>query len=400
MMQNYNYRARTAQNQVVTGVVQATSMEAAKKVLVQNQLTPINLSIPKTFMDYLPFFGKVSLKDKSLFARQLATMIEAGLTLSQSMKLLIGQSKNGGLRNILESVNQDLQDGFSFSSSLAKYPEVFDTIYVSVVKAGEATGKLEVVLKQLADNLEKNVAVQSKIKGALFYPAFILCAMIGVAILMMTKVVPQLTAVFLDSGKELPMSTQMMIAMSNFMIEKWWLLILIILAVVMAVRIFLQSQTGVKFFSQFSVRLPVIGGIVEQSNMARFGRLLGMLLGSGVPMLEALRLVHASFTNKMYADSISVVAHKVERGVPMSVPISENPVFPPMVGQMVAVGEQTGKMDEVMIRLAEYYEEEVENKVAGLSSLIEPFVIILLGIGVAWLVISILLPVYQISTSV
>ncbi|HSI20559.1 MAG TPA: type II secretion system F family protein [Verrucomicrobiae bacterium] len=400
MVQNYNYRARNKENQVVGGIVQAVSVEAAKKMLQKNELTPISITIPKTVADFLPFLNRVTLNDRTLFSRQLATMIEAGLTLSQSMRLLIRQARKGKFRDVMEGVLNDIQDGFSFSSALAKYNDVFDPVFINVVRSGEATGKLENVLSQLSTNMEKDVKIRGKIKGALVYPAFIMVAMVGVGVVMMVKVIPQLRDLFLSSGKELPLSTRTLIAVSDFLIHRWYLVILILVVGGYALRAFLQSEAGVRFFSKFSLRIPVMGKIVEETNMARFGRLLSLLLSSGVPLLEALRLINDSFTNRLYQRGIQIVAEQVERGIPMSTPISDNPIFPLMVGQMVSVGEQTGKMDEVMIKLAEYYEAEVDSKVSGLSSLIEPIVIIILGIGVAGLVVSILLPIYQISTSV
>jgi type IV pilus assembly protein PilC len=352
------------------------------------------------FLDYLPFFNKVGMKEKTMFARQISTMIEAGLTLSQSMRLLIRQMKKGKLRGALETILNDLQDGFSFSTALAKFPDIFDPIFINVVRAGEATGKLELVLSQLATNLEKDGRVRGKIKGALMYPVFIMVALVGVGILMMVKVIPQLLVVFEGSSRELPTSTKLLIATSNLLVNSWYWLILGLGALFFVGRWFFQSEAGIQLFSRYSLKLPVAGDIIVQSSMARFGRLLGMLLSSSVPLLESLRLINDSFPNKLYQRGIAQVAVQVERGVPMSVPISENPVFPIMVGQMVSVGEQTGKMDEVMSRLADYYESEVESKVGGLATLIEPFVIIVLGVAVAWLVVAILLPIYQISTSV
>lgn len=400
MAQSYNYRARNLQNQVVTGIVQATGLDAAKKILIQNSLTPLSITSPKLLRDYLPFAGRVSGKDKSMVARQLSTMIEAGLTLSQSIRLLIRQMKPGRLRQALETILNDLQDGFSFSTALAKFPDVFDAIFVNVVRSGEATGKLETVLAQLATNMEKDVRVRSKIRSAMLYPGFILFVMVGIGVFMLIKVVPQLVTVFDAAGRELPTATKLLIFASDLFTVYWFWLVSVLAILFFGLRYFFKTQTGVEFFSKMSLRLPIAGSIVEEASMARFGRLLGLLLNSSVPLLEALRLINDSFPNLMYKRAIAQVALQVERGIPMSVPIAENPVFPPMVGQMVSVGEQTGKMDEVMQRLADYYETEVESRVAGISSLIEPVIIVLLGFAVAWLVIAILLPIYQISTSV
>jgi len=400
MALSYNYRARNNGNQIVTGIVQATGLDSAKKILLQNGLTPLSITAPKQLRDYIPFLGRVTSKEKAIFARQLSTMIEAGLTLSQSMRLLLRQMKKGKFQDALETILNDLQDGFSFSTALAKFPDVFDPIFINVVRAGEATGKLEVVLNQLATNMENSVKVQGKIKGAMMYPAFIIVAMFGVGIVMMVEVVPQLVGVLLDSGRTIPPATRLLIWLSNVFVHDGYILVIGGLIIYFGGRAFFRSETGVQLFSKYSLKLPVFGSILEKSSMARFGRLLGMLLGSSVPLLEALRLINDSFPNRLYQRGIAQVAVQVERGVPMSVPITENPVFPSMVGQMVSVGEQTGKMDEVMNRLAGYYESEVESQVNGLSSLIEPIIIVLLGVAVAWLVIAILLPIYQVTTSI
>jgi type IV pilus assembly protein PilC len=260
---------------------------------------------------------------------------------------------------------------------------------------------MEMVLKELARNMEKDVAIRSKIRGALFYPAFILTVMLVVGLIMTTKVIPQLKDVFLSSGQELPGSTKFLLNLSDFLINYWYFLILGVIGLILLLRVYLKSNSGTRLYSKLSLKLPVMGDIIEQSSMARFGRLLGMLLNSGVPLLEALKLINDSFTNTQHKDAMTAVSAEVERGIPMSVPINARPkVFPAMVAQMVAVGEQTGKMDEVMTKMAEYYESEVEAKVAGLASLIEPVIIVILGLGVAWLVQAILLPIYSISTNV
>jgi len=398
--QNYSYRARNATNQVVTGVVQASSVEAAKKILLQNQLTPLSITLPKTLSDILPFFNKVNNKEKTLFGRQLSTMIEAGLSLSQALRLLIRQSAKGKFQGVMEAILNDLQDGFSFSTALSKFPDVFDPIFINVVRSGEATGKLEVVLKELATNMEKSLAIEGKIKGALFYPTFIIVAMIVVAGIMVTVVIPQLKEVFDSASVPLPLSTRSLLAISDFMVHRGYWLLIIVPILALLLRYFLRTEAGTVLYSKLLFKVPVVSSIMIESSMARFGRLLGMLLGSGVPLLEALRLINDAFTNRVYQRAMVEVASQVERGIPMSVPIADNPVFPLMVGQMVAVGEQTGKMDEIMTRMAEYFEQGVDSKVSGISTLIEPFVILILGFGVAYLVIAILLPIYQISTAI
>lgn len=401
MIQTYIFRARrTSDNVVVTGKLQANSLEVAKKVLKQNGLLPIAVNTPKDIWDIFPFLGKTSLKDRTMFARQLSTMIKAGLTLTQAMRLLVAQTKKGKFRQVEEAILSDVQDGFSFSNALAKFPDVFDAIFINVVRSGEATGKLDEVLDQISTHMEGDVKLSSKIKGAMIYPAFIIVAMLGVAVVMLWKVIPQLSEMFTSSNMKLPASTTFLLWLSKVLTTQWWLIIIIAVALVVAVKWFISTPQGDTYWSKMALKIPVLGGIIEQTTMARFGRFISLLLGSGVPLLESLKLLNDSISNKVYRRAINNVSLQVERGVPMSKPISEDPVFPLMVGQMVSVGEQTGKMDEVMTRLADYYETEVDSKVSGLSSLLEPMIIILLGIGVAFLVVSILLPIYQISTSV
>lgn len=400
MVQNYHYRARTADSRVVVGVVQATSIEDAKRILVKNQLTPLTVNLPKTLLDYLPFSKKIGLKERSILARQISTMIEAGLPLAQSLRLIVRQTKKGAMRSVLESILSDIQDGFSFSGALSKFPQYFDPVFINVVRSGEATGKLEIVLSQLADNLEGDVKIRGKIRGALFYPVFILLVMAGVMVLMLTKVIPQLRDVFDGAGQSLPPATIALLSLSDFMVNFWYIILIGLIGLIVGWKFFMRTETGQEFFSKVMIKLPVTNNILSLTTMASFGRLLGILLNSGVPLLESLRLINDSFTNRIYRHGLTIVASQVERGIPMSVPISENPIFPIMVAQMVAVGEQTGKMDEVMIKMADYYESEAESKLSGISTLIEPLVIVLLGVGVAWLVIGILMPIYQISTTI
>lgn len=397
MLQTFRYKAKNPQGEIMTGYVQAASQESAMKILLQNALQPIEVVLPKSITDYFRFGRKVSLKDKAMLARQLSTMINAGLPLVQSLSILVKQAQNKRMHEVLSSMLHDIEAGYSFSTALSKYPDVFNRIFVNAVRAGEATGKLEEVLLQLADTLEKDQNLSAKIKGALFYPAFILIAMIGVATFMMIKVIPTLTGIFKEAGADLPVATRMLIWTSDFMIQRWYMVIIIVVAAVVLIRAFVQTPQGMLFMSKVQLKMPIFKTMSLQSIMARFARLLGMLSSSGVPLVEAIRIVAESIPNKIIRRDIEEIAAEVERGVPMSVPISKNPNFPILVGQMVAVGEQTGKMSEVLEKLANFFESETEERVKGISSLIEPVIMIIIGIGVAGLVFAILIPIYQIS---
>ncbi len=400
MVQRYRYRARTPEGKVVSGVVEASNLESAKKALQQNKLTPLSLEVPRTLLEFVPFFGRIRLSQRSVFARQLSTMLEAGLTLTQSLRLLIRQQPANRYRAVLESLLVDLQEGFSFSSSLAKFPDVFDAVFVSVIRAGEATGKLELVLKQLADNLENDVRVRNKIIGAMVYPAFVVMAMIGAAVVVLVTVIPRLRSIFLEAGANLPWTTQLLIAMSDFVTQQWYIAVTLVFAVVGGLSVYRRSEAGHRFLSQFVLKIPIFGTIVKESSMSRFARLLSMLLSAGVPLLEGLKLIQSTYTNRVYQRAFQLLSSEVERGVPMSAPIQDNPVFPLVVGQMVAVGEQTGKLDEVMEKLARYYDDVVQVRVNTINSLIEPVMIIILGGGVLFLTYAVLFPIYSISQAI
>lgn len=397
MLQTFRYKAKDQKGEVMTGFVQAVSKDAASKILTQNALMPLEVEVPKDIFDYITFGKKVSLKDKSMLARQLATMINAGLPLTQAISILLKQTKNKKLFNILSEILQDIEAGYSFSTSLNKFPDVFNRIFVNAVRAGEATGKLEEVLLELADNLEKDQGLSAKIKGALFYPAFILIAMIGVAIFMMIKVIPTLTGIFEESGQQLPWTTRILIFCSKALINYWYIIIVLVVIIVIAIRVFLKSKVGMLFMAKLQINTPLIKTISQQSIMARMSRTLAMLVGAGVPLVESIRIVAESMTNQLYRDAIEATAYDVERGIPMSVPVGKNNLFPVLVGQMLAVGEQTGKMSEILGKLADFYDSETNEQVKGISSLVEPVIMIIIGIGVAILVFSILIPIYQIA---
>lgn len=343
----------------------------------------------------ISFLQRVSLKEKAFLARQLATMLASGLTLDKSLTILLAQTKNFTLNKTLEAVIKDIEAGSPFSVAIAKYPKVFDRVFVNVVISGEAVGRLSDVLNRLAGQLEKQNSFLSKIRGAMLYPIFIVLAMIAVAILMMVKVVPELKGIFEEAGAELPWATKILIAISDSLAGFWWLYILILIGLIITIHFYLKTDQAKYLISKLEINAP--GGIGKDIYMARFTRTLGMLISSGTPIIEALNITAEVINNKIYEERIKQAASQVEKGVPLSVPIEKSRIFPVIVPQMISVGEQTGKLDETLQKLADYYEEESDDKIKGLSSLFEPLVIVIIGLGVAFLVFSILLPIYQIA---
>lgn len=343
----------------------------------------------------IPFFNRVTIKDKAFLSRQLSTMLSSGLAIDRAVGVLATQTKKKAIKEALERIGKDLEGGQKFSAAVSRFPKIFDKVYVNVAISGEAVGKLADVLTHLADELEKQDNFVGKIRGAVMYPAFILVAMIGVVILMLVKVVPQLSQVFAESGVQLPWTTRFLVSSSNFFVNYWWLAILILIALIIVIRLVYLSKTGVYFINRLIINLP--GGVGQDIYMARFSRTLGMLVSSGTPIIEAMRITGDVINNAIYRDSLANVASQLERGIPISVPIEKDPNFPVIVSQMISVGEQTGQLDKVLDNLAEYYETQSDDKIKNISSLFEPVLIVIIGIGVGFIIFSILGPIYSIA---
>ncbi len=346
-------------------------------------------------LNKLPFFNTVSSREKAFLARQLATMVVSGLPLDRGVGVLLTQTKKPALKTALEAILQDLEAGTAFSSALAKHPNVFDDIFVSVVVSGETVGKLAEVLDQLATQLEKQSDFAGKVKGALMYPAFIFVAMLIVGGITMTRVVPQLESIFKESGAKLPIATQILIAISNFLLHDWMLVVVLAVGVGVLVRVFLASPPGRRLLDTIAIRLPYEQGL--DIYMARFSRTLGMLTQAGTPIIKALEVTGEVMNNSIYHAEMANIRAQVERGIPLSAPIAQSKLFPEIATQMILVGEQTGRLDDVLLRMAEYYESQSEDKIKNLSNLLEPVIIVIIGLAVGFMLYSILVPIYNVA---
>lgn len=396
-MAKYIYKAKNDKGEIVTGTVQAPNEFEAEKVLLKNKLVAMDITSEKTFNIRSLFKPKVTIKDRALFARQLATMVEAGLTLTKGVSIVAIQARNDNLKRIYHALYRDLEEGFTFSTALSKHPEVFDRVFVSVVKSGETTGNLEVVLKQIAVRLENDNNFVAKIRGAMYYPAFILVALVGISAYMLVAVIPQLETLFKQAGGELPFATRALLVLSAFLSTKWWLVIILLIFMGVGLRYWLISDIGGKTINRWQIQIPGIKTLSIGIYMSRFSRVLEMLIKAGVPLLDALKIASTTMNNQIYEQSIIKMARGVEKGVPLSVHLQKNPFFPTIVGQMVAVGEQTGKLDQVLDKVAVYYEEETEQRIKAISTLVEPVVLVIIGFGVAFLIFAVLLPIYNVA---
>lgn len=398
-MPKFLYKAKNNQGQIVTGQVAAGSNIEAEKILSNHGFAVMDLSAEKAAPTFSFSFmkKKVSAKDKAVFARQLSTMISSGLELPRAIKVTASQAKNEYVRDIYLDIYKDLEEGNSFSGALAKHSEAFDQIFVSVVNAGESTGKLDVVLKQLADQLENDNNFSAKIRGAMYYPGFILFALIGVGAYMMVKVVPQLKSIFDSAGASLPIATRILLALSDFLVNMWWLVLIIVIGVAIFLKYWLNSGSGVKMKDNFQVKFPLTKKLYEGIYMYRFTKVMSMLIGAGVPLLDALKIGGSTLNNGVYEASVVRIIDQVGKGVPLNIQLSKDPVFPPLIGQMAAVGEETGKLDAVFGNVAKYYEETTDQMIRTVSSLVEPVILMVMGLGVAFLVFAILVPIYNVA---
>lgn len=342
-------------------------------------------------------FTRVTSKDKAMLARQLSTMLGSGLAIDQSFKILASQTKSKILKKAYQTVVADLEQGNNLAFSLSRHRAIFDPVFIAIIRSGESSGKLDMVLDQLATRLEQSDDFNSKIKSALYYPVFIVCTMILIVVLMMIYIVPQLKTVFEENGVALPWTTKFIIALSNFTVAYWWLELIVAAILGIAIILIVRSREGGSLWDRIKLKLPIFSQLYSLVYMARFCRTMSMLLQAGLPIMETIAITADVIQNQVFTNSLKNIAAQVERGIPMSVPMQKDKNYPALVSEMVMVGEQTGKMSPVLTKLADYYERETETLIKGLSGLIEPVIIVIIGAGVGFLVFSIIWPIYSIA---
>ncbi len=397
-----NYVAKDFQGAYHKGEVETADVHEAARLLQRKKLIVISLKVAdpnkKRFTDR--FFNRVAFTDVVIFTRQLATMIEAGLVLSDAIAILADQQENKNFKKILTDVASDIQGGIGFGASLEKHKNVFPKLYINLVRAGEASGKLDTILLQLATNLEKEREFRSKVRGAMIYPIIVISMMIVVMGVMIFFVMPKLTSLYSQSNIELPLPTRILLGFTNFMLSYWWIVLMFIALIVLLFRRWIATPSGRLKFDTLLIKLPVFGRIVNLVLLTNFTRTLALLIGAGIPILETIHIVSEIVGNTAYKLALDNAYKGVERGLTFSNQILAVPLIPKIVGQMIKTGEDTGKLDEVMEKLATYFESESDNSLKNITTLIEPIVLIILGLGVAFLVISIILPIYKLTTSI
>lgn len=398
----YNYVATDFSGGKRSGTVDARSESIAVTLLKQQGLFVISITAKKSsLIDEIFSFIGVPVDELVAFTRQFSTMISAGLPLSRALEVLTEQTQNKTFKGIILDSLRSVEGGTSLSEAFARNPRVFSQTYIALVKAGESSGRLDEILKRLATNMEAERDLDAKFKGAMIYPAIVFFAMIGVFVLLMILVVPKLASMYTSLKVELPLETRIMIGISNFMTGYWYIIIGIVVGGFFLLRYFLKTEEGQVFASYMAFRLPVFGKINKQKDITQFTRTLALLISSAIPIVEALNIVGKVIQNKNLRDATLEAAKTVEKGNSLSDFFKSNPkVFPPLLGQMVSVGEETGQIDQVLGRVADYFEGETDNAVKGLSAALEPIILIMLGAMVGVLIVSIITPIYKITSSI
>ena len=395
----YNYQARTKKGEVQTGIVEASSREAAIVLLRKYGLYVTILEEATALPIYakrLKLFEGITRQDIVLFSRQLSIMFKSKVPLVESLNVLSGQTRNLDLKERILDLSEEVEGGTSFSGALSRHPEIFSSFYISMVKAGEVSGTLSESLEYLADHLEREYHLTSKIRGALLYPALIVVVVLLVLSLMIFFVIPNLSEVLIGSGSELPTATKIVINSAAFLRKFGWVLGLVILLVIFAAFRYYRSQKGKKFFDGLFLKIPVIGPFLKTINLALFAENLSTLISGGLPIASALQTVGEIVGNSRYKEVIFEARDRVRKGETISSVLSAAPeVFPPVFVQMTLVGERTGTLDSTLMNIVNFYKKEIDRTIDNLLSILEPLLIVILGVVVAGLMLAILLPLYQ-----
>ena len=395
----YVWKGKSPKGEVLTGEYDAEDRHDVSEYLRKRRviITSIKKKPKEITISFLQRTG-VKVKDLCVFTRQFATMVNAGLPLVQCLDVLGRQMDKANFKSVINQVMMDVEGGSTLAEGLGKHPRVFSDLFTNMVAAGEAGGILDNILTRLAVYLEKADALQRKVKGALLYPSIVLFVAVGACIFMLVGVIPVFAKMFADFGGELPGPTRMVMGMSAFMRSYWWVLVLGLGAIVLGIRQYRNTSSGRLKTDQLLLRFPIIGNVLRKSAVARFTRTLGTLIGSGVPILQGLEITSKTAGNRVIQDAINEVSKSISQGDTIAEPLRESGVFPPMVVQMISIGEQTGSLDEMLSKIADFYDDEVDAAVEALTSAIEPVMIVVMGTMVGGMLVAMYLPIFKMAS--
>ncbi|MFA6252940.1 MAG: type II secretion system F family protein [Patescibacteria group bacterium] len=401
-MATYKYRARSMDGESLSGIVEAPGENEAAELLGERGLIVLSLVAgkKKNFKGININLGGVNQKDLVIFSRQLAVMISATIPIVQALRILSQQTSNPVFTDKIIEIANDVDGGMKLSDAMSKHSKIFSNFFVAMIKSGETSGRLEEVLEYLADQMEKDYDLVARIKGAMIYPVVILVGLVGVSVLMMVYILPKLTPMLKESGAELPAITNWLIAISDFMVSSWYYILFILLILAFIFVYWTKSQSGKNMWDSIKIKIPIFGGLFKKIYLVRFTRSLHTLIKGGVPISMALRITAEVVDNKAYADLIMKTVAEVEAGNSISTLFAKSPLVPKMLSQMMIVGEKTGRIDTILERLSDFYSREINTMVANMTTLIEPLILILMGVGVGGIVAAIMLPMYKVAQNI
>ena len=398
----FYFQAKSLVGDLRKGHIEAINRDAAAAMLQAKGFVPISIEqegkTPELVKDFQHLWEGISLREVSVFFRQMATLIEAKVAIIYSMRAVADQTENVYLRTIIWDMVDDVEDGMTLSEAMSKHPDVFEPLSISMIQAGELSGNLERSISFLADNAEKNYDLTSKIKGALFYPGFVLSAAVVIGFVVSVLVLPKLTAVFKDLGVDIPWYTKILMGIGDFMSQYWWGVLFLLMGLVFGTMYYMRSEDGKREWDFIKMKIPIVGNVFKYVYLARFAENLAVLLSGGIPIVRALVIISGVVNSTAYESVILRAADEVKKGGTMSSVFARSPIFPPIVAQMIKIGEDSGKISEVLKHIAVFYGKETDSITRNLSTMLEPILITFLGVGVAVLVFAILMPIYNLSS--
>ena len=384
--------------------MEAASQRDVAANLREKGLIPTDITVPKTGMQadiklpaWLDIGGKTNLRDVTVFSRQFATVINAGLPVVQSLAILQKQAEKASLKDALKKIREEVETGLPLSEAMGKHPKIFNRLYIYLVRAGEASGNLDGILERVASYQEKQAALRGKLKSAMTYPGVVLTIALGVTYFLLTGIVPQFAGILTQLGGELPVITKILMALSGFLTNQWWVLVLIIGGTIGGVTLFYRTNSGKHTIDGLLLKTPVIGNLIQKAAIASFSNTFGLLLKSGVNIIEAIEITKGTAGNVVIEDVLEEAKQSVQRGEQISVTLINRPkIFPPLVSSMISIGEETGNVDAMMEKIASFYEREVNEAIEGLTAALEPMLIVFLGGVVGFIVAGMFLPMFAI----
>lgn len=393
----FRYKVKDEKGKIRTGRAIATDAGQVRKLLIAKSYTIISVIEERGFFKSLSI-QKVSARDRSIMYREMATMLRAGVSITQAIDIA-AETPNRKLHRVLLEIAQSLQNGFPLSVAMAGHPKTFPVVETGVIRSGEATGNLAKVLDELATTSARSAEFVGKVRGAMIYPAFIVVVMLIIGLVIMTKVIPPIKDIFASTNTELPFSTKFLISFTDFLIHGYIYLVGVVVALLVIIRVFLMTKPGKYFAAWFALHFPVFGKLAQQFYLARFNRTLSLLVGAGVPIIEAVEIITESTGNIIFRDALRGLMRSLEQGSAISVSLGHNKYFPKLMTQLLYVGQQSGDLGGTASTLADYFETEVDNKLRTFSALLEPFIIVMLGLVVGFIVVSVLQPIYNLTGS-